>query len=170
MPTCWHYMVGRMFLPAFREGLLRTSPDPELLKRQGVAAPPEGYFECRPVVWFSLAEPWEPSTAVKVRKPDGTTDFVRDMEGNARVGGGLYRIGVAPETAPITWTDYRKGGFDKPEVCNRMSKVARDLLADPQDWRASDRPVPRELWTHVEVWQGGRWVPYEAPSRQTTTA
>lgn len=169
MSTRWHYLVGRLFVPAWREGLLRMSPDPELLKRQGVDRAPEGYYDCRPVVWFSVAEPWEPSTAIKVRGPDGTMQFVRDIDENARRGGGLFRVGVAPETAPISWTDYRKGGFDRPDVCNRMAKAARDLRADPQNWWASDVPVPRALWTAVEEWKGGAWVPYTPPARDTVT-
>lgn len=153
----WHYISGRMFVPTWQEGLIRTSPDPVLMHRQGMADPPPGYFDCKPVAWFSTAEPWEPSMSIKLRRPDGTSDFLRDLASNARHGGGMYRIGVAAATAPLSWTDYRKGGFDKPEVCNRMAKRAKELNADPRNWWASDRPVPRSLWTQVEVWSDARW-------------
>lgn len=156
----WHYISGRMFLPTWEEGLIRTSPDPVLMQRQGISDPPPGYFDCKPVAWFSTAEPWEPSMSIKLRRPDGTTDFLRDLASNARHGNGMYRIGVAAATAPISWTGYRKGGFDRTEVCNRMAKRARELNADPLHWWASAVPVPRALWTRVEVWTAGVWQPY----------
>jgi hypothetical protein len=163
MDVRWHYLPGRSFHPVWQSGVIRRSPDLDAARRSGRTDLPESWFDCRPVVWFSSAEPWEPTTAMKVRRPDGTTEFLRDLEENARQGGGLYRIGVAPATAPYSWTDYRKGGFDRPEVCNRMAKVAKDLRADTRAWWASDRDVPREEWVRVEVWSGGRWVPWTAP-------
>jgi len=164
MSVRWFYLPGRTFQTTWKEGVLKTSPDMETVLRQGRANVPSHYFDCRPVVWFSSAEPWEPSTAMKLRRPDGTTTFLTDLASNARHGGGMFRIGVAPETAPISWTDYRKGGFDRPEVCNRMAKAAKELHADPRNWWASDRAVPRELWTRIDVWTDGRWSPWTAPA------
>ncbi|MCE9638464.1 MAG: hypothetical protein K8T90_22415 [Planctomycetes bacterium] len=156
----WHYITGRMFVPTWQEGVIRTSPDPVLMQRQGIADPPAGYFDCKPVAWFSTADPWEPSMAIKLRRKDGTSEFVRDLAGNARHGGGMYRIGVAAATAPISWTGYRKGGFDMPDVCNRMAKRAKDLNADTRNWWASEVQVPRSLWTRVEVWSDELWKPW----------
>jgi hypothetical protein len=160
----WHYLPGVSFRPVFAAGVIRRSPDLEQVRRSGRSDLPESYLDCRPVVWFSAAEPWEPSTAMSLRRPDGTTEPLRDMEENARRGGGLFRIGVAAATAPFSWTDYRKGGFDRPEVCNRMAKAAKECRADTRAWWASDRDVPREEWVCVETWSGGRWVPWSPPA------
>ncbi|MCG3135645.1 MAG: hypothetical protein HMLKMBBP_03367 [Planctomycetes bacterium] len=162
----WHYMPGRAFRPTFEEGLVRTSPDPELLRRQGVTVVPEGYYDAKPVAWFSAEPVWEPSTALRIRGKDGNPQYVLDMAENARLGGGLFRIGVAPETAPLTWTGYRKGGYDAPDVCNRMAKRAAQIGSDVRKWFASARPVPRAEWIAVETWirpPDGRaplWIPF----------
>lgn len=157
----WHYMPGRAFRPTFEEGLIRTSPDAELLRRQGVTVVPAGYFDSKPVAWFSSEPVWERSTALRVRAKDGNPQYVLDMAENARLGGGLFRIGISPEFAPISWTTYRKGGYDSVEVCNRMAKRAAQIGADVRKWRAADLPVPRALWIAVEEWRDGVWSPFD---------
>lgn len=39
-----------------------------------------------------------------------------------------------------------------------MAGVARAQGSDPGQWFISYRPVPRELWRSVQVWEAGRWV------------
>ena len=106
--TRWHYLPGKAFHPIRAAGVIATSPDLEAMRRERGANVPEAYFDCKPVAWFSTAEPWEPSTALKLRRADGTSDFVRDLDGNARHGGGMYRIGVAAETAPCARSEARR--------------------------------------------------------------
>jgi hypothetical protein len=82
-------------------------------------------------------------------------------------GGGLARIGVAPETAPYTWPEIvERSGI--PEDNAWLIEVL-DLLVwggNPADWRGSFEPIPRDRWVTVEVLGDDGWQPYTTETRR----
>jgi hypothetical protein len=99
MTLAWHYTVG-LKLPLIREsGVLRPTD-------AGIG-PDE-----RPVLWFSTAPYWEPTSAkMRVRTPqerltsiDGLPFRRLSMQENAEMGERLYRFGL-PASALIRWPE-----------------------------------------------------------------
>lgn len=134
----WHYTVGRHLPAILRSGVLR--PTRSKLNDEWFA------------VWFSTLRDWDPAVGLAgltVRTPEEA--------------GGLARIGVEPETAPVTWDGFvRMGGISRLGADLRVSvDVARG--SDPRFWRLSLLPVPATKWRAVEwrsgVREGERWEP-----------
>lgn len=107
----------------------------------------------RPAVWCSTNQDWEP-TATKGSNVWSTH----------RHGGSLARIEIDPAAAPHSWADYKRESGERPKMIARLSAAARSVGADPQDWRVSFDPIPRESWLSIEVFSRGRWVAYETGS------
>src|SRR5690242_12554077 len=79
-PLAWHYTTGENFRLIVESGFL-------LPTAVGI-----GKHE-KPVLWFSVAEFWEP-TAAKMMLQNGQMVNM-GMEGTYKHGGGLARFGVA---------------------------------------------------------------------------
>ena len=92
-----------------------------------------------PAVWFSIRQDWEPS---------------------ATPGLGPARIGVAPIAAPILWADFPRKARLPQQVAKVLAASAKDMGANPRDWRCSLEAVPRSKWRAVEIWYRGRWTPF----------
>lgn len=136
----WHYTVG-VHLPA--------------ILRSGVLRPTRSRFNDEWfAVWFSTLRDWDPAAGLAgltARTPEEA--------------GGIARIGVDPETAPVTWDGFvRMGGISPLGASMRVSvDVARG--SDPKNWRVSLLPVPAAKWRAVE-WRSGmregeRWEPVD---------
>ncbi|MEJ7810419.1 MAG: hypothetical protein WKG32_08400 [Gemmatimonadaceae bacterium] len=173
----WHY-TNTMHLPFILEsGVLRRRTAPELPESEQGDGP--SYLASAPVIWFSTRQFWEPS-AVKILAPrDGggagppvpTTqaylverfrrgDITAAMEMTRRDFGGLARVGVAPEVAPLSWEDYaRRCGRSREDV-RAVRRGARRCGEDPDFWYVSLEPVPRGAWASVELFDfdAGRWL------------
>jgi hypothetical protein len=109
-------------------------------------------------VWFSLNALWE-RTVVKVRGLDefGRWRLLDDPQATFAMLG-WARIGVAAETAPYTWDDFRKrSGLSRKEL-NHLRQVAYQLRARPSEWRLAFEPVPERKWLAVEVHDGKQWT------------
>lgn len=130
----WHYSKGVHFRSIVDDGCLRPAT-------VGVV-PPE-----RPAVWFSGRQVWEPTVAMA----EPMASFAARM-------GGLIRIGVQADVAPHNWTAFRRLSGARREVVRGLTRGARSVGANPDDWRVSFDPVPRERWAAVEVWDAGAWV------------
>jgi len=130
--------------------------------RDGVIKPATAYVPIgeHPIVWFSTAPVWEETANKRLLKPDGTVVNL-DRDGTYARGGGLVRIGVAPETAPYTWGILKVKSRMKPKMAEGLVKAARRCGAKPSEWRGTFDPVPREKWIAVEVWDGTKWVSIE---------
>jgi hypothetical protein len=144
-PLVWHYTTVDCFKRIVRDGVLRPA----------TAAVPQHE---RPVVWFSTNEYWEQSANKALQMSDGRL-IALDMKGTAKHGGGLIRIGVAPERAPHTWNEMRRVARIDRRMARALMHVARRDGADPQQWRGSLEPVSRADWVAVEVFVSGAWVP-----------
>ena len=110
-----------------------------------------------PAVWFSEDQEWEPTAACNWigEKTDGSRNFL-DRDGLYRAHGGLYRIGVRPDDAPLTWEQYKLQIHIT--VQSAMLDGAKALGANPEKWRASTVEVPEKKWLAVQMWNGDEWI------------
>ncbi len=133
----WHYTV----LPKVK--IIKQDPQLRPFGKPGIL----------PAVWFSTEQDWEPTAACnwQAEKADGTKEFL-DRDGLYKAHGGLYRFGVRPEIAPITWDEFSKGLPE--EVIKAMLDGANELGADPAKWRATKASVPQDQWEVVQMWDG----------------
>ncbi len=131
----WHYTTLTKIKIIERDPILR----------------PFGKDGQKPAVWFSKDQTWEPTAACNhlATLADGTEQFL-DMKGLFQVTGGLYRFGVLPEDAPITWEVYRS--LIDPDVGQVMVDGATRLRASPDNWRASLSPIEENKWKVVQMW------------------
>jgi hypothetical protein len=114
-------------------------------------------MEACPVVWFSRNQIWEAAATKGLVKDDGTvTNFT--MEELGQHGGGLYRIGVAQETAPHNWDDFVRIGGIARDVVTELRRIAKKSNASRKDWFASFEPVKQSKWLALEVLVNHKWV------------
>ena len=143
-PTLWHYTFGQHYQRILAEKAIRPS---------------SAYIEPAkfPVVWFSRNRIWEPAAMRSLITEDGDLKPLT-MEELGQQAGGLFRIGVAKETAPHNWDDFvRLSGLPK-DVIIGLRKVAKSRVANLKDWFASFEPVDQSKWLLVEVWQNKAWT------------
>ena len=148
----WHYSKGGHLKSILSEGVIRLSV---------------GDFREQPAaVWFSADQTWEPTVYPK---------FAKDMGKLYRWLGGLVRVGVYPEVAPMRWANYRQACLANTRSSARgrmpsgamsewlsvLALTAEQCGASPDLWRVSLKPVPRSKWIAVETWESGRWQPYQ---------
>jgi hypothetical protein len=81
------------------------------------------------------------------------------MEYTEKNFGGLVRIGVAPETAPLNWHQLKR----EAHMSSRKTKGLEEAIirqgGSVREWYGCFEPVPREKWLVVEIRDHGEWVP-----------
>lgn len=147
----WHYTVGIRYQLIERDGVIKPA----------TAFVPQGE---KPIVWFSLNQQWEKTADKSVKDEDGTLRHLNTAE-TAEVGGGLVRIGVAPETAPHDWKTLRELSGMTSAMAQGMYHAAIDKGARPGEWRGTFQAVPRSKWTAIEIFENGEWVPQAAAQK-----
>jgi hypothetical protein len=143
----WHYTTGLNFTGIAKSGVLRPAtlhvPDGE-----------------SPAVWFTASPRWEETANKAVARGPGKMPRTLSREETERVANGLYRIGVAPETAPHPWHEYQRISGARSRMIKALERIAmRDGSNPREDWFVSFRPVARRLWIAVEQWDGSAWQP-----------
>ena len=139
----WHYTVGNHIQSILSDRMLKPA----------TARVPEGE---RPVVWFSVNQVWELTANKGWQNNDGTIRTLSKEE-TAQYANGLYRIEVAPETAPLTVYEFRKRSGISSRVWKGLLHAAEEVGASPAEWRVSFDPVPAELCLRIERWEVGVW-------------
>jgi hypothetical protein len=134
----WHYTVVNSLQKILADGAIRPSP-------LGAAKGQKG------VVWFSLAEDWDPSANRWWRSPEGTAKQL-GKDQTIVLGSGLARIGVAPGLATIDWKTYKEQSGAPPKVVRVVYDAAIKAGSRPSLWYATFASVPRSEWKAVEVW------------------
>ena len=140
----WHYTFGHNFQ--------RILADRTITPSTAYAVK-----EARPVVWFSRNQIWEASATKGLVTDDGTVMNLT-MEELRDQGGGLYRIGVAQETAPHNWDDFVRIGKISREVALELRRFAKLRNSNRKDWFVSFEPVVQDKWVAVEVLDNHTWV------------
>jgi hypothetical protein len=142
----WHYTVGGNFASIYHSGAIQ---------------PATAYIEVgeKPIVWFTTEEFWEPTVTKGIRRPDGTVENLGMRELIAE-GFLLWRIGVAPETAPYNWSELKKLSGMPSGIATRLAKVAKKQRGNPSKWRGTFTPVRAESWKAIEYFNRLEWVPF----------
>ena len=142
-PRKWHYTVGARFLSIVSDGMIKLA----------TAGLP---IDEKPIVWFSTNPDWE-QTANKLSLAYGK--LIRlDRARTAELGGGLVRIGVAPETAPHDWCALKELSGMSGRVAQGLYRAAIEMGAHPGDWWGAFDAVSRSKWEVVQVYQDGTWI------------
>ena len=136
----WHYTVGIYLDKILRDGMLLTEAKTtaEELFRGQVGA-----------LWFSSNELWE-RTAGKGES--------RTMQENHELYGGLVRFGVEPADDLLPWAKFRRVNGMSGKMAKGLARTGRAAGACPGEWYVSLKPVPKERWVAIEIWDGGQWI------------
>jgi hypothetical protein len=156
-PRLYHYTTADRFASILRDGFIRHEKYHEPLER--------------PAVWFTFAETFECTAYKLLLAPDCRT-VVATLEEMVKHCGGLVRIVVAPETAPVDWDTWKATSHVSRQTASAFYKYASRLGSRPRrDWRITYVPIPRSAWLSVE-WAGAdqRWQPIPADQWTTWTA
>lgn len=139
----WHYTTGDKFAQIVESGEIRPA-------KRGV---PKGE---RPAVWFSINQEWEPTANKLSLKPDGTLVSLTKHQ-TFELANGLARIGVASETAPHDWAEFKQLSRVRSDMARSLYQAALQQGSKPSWWFVSFDSVPRSKWIAVEIWGGSRW-------------
>ncbi len=111
----------------------------------------------KPAVWFSANQTWDPAANLPWQDPDGST--VRLSKDQTFVmGGGLARIGIAPQTAPHDWKTFKQQSGISPKAAKEIYNTAIQGGSRPGQWFASFENVPKSKWLTIEILEGDAWV------------
>src|ERR1022692_422884 len=116
----WHYTIGQNYRLILADKAIKPSVAYTAFKKW-------------PVVWFSRNQVWEAEATKGMESADGTWQQLTQAE-LGEVGGGLYRIGVAPETAPHDWDHFVRMSGIVREIALGLRRVAKAKGANHKDW------------------------------------
>lgn len=140
----WHYTTGQKLPSIKADGVILTS---EFICRKE-----------REAVWFSSNPLWEKSAAKGWYDPlTGREGMFQTMEEHVEHCGGLFRIGVAPETAPHDWNAFRRLSGILPKYANGLRSLGYEWGARISEWFVSFEPVPQTEWLTIEKWEHDAW-------------
>jgi len=142
----WHYTIGKYLLSILEDGKLKRE------------AKEHGKRVYEPVVWFSTNPLWEETANKKIVGKGGSLPVTKE---NTRLHGrGLARIEVFPEAAPYTWADYRQKSKSGKKYLDVLESTAIEDGAKPEEWRVSYKPVFKNQWLAIEVWDSktNTWI------------
>lgn len=129
----WHYTGTSSMKLIAESGFIRLAPKgfPTKLNTDG------SVHYAPPLAWFSTNQYLERSVFYHLA--------------------GVWRIGVAPETAPIRFTETRVFTEMDPELQLAAWDATSRVGCDLREWRCSTRLVHREKWLAVEIFSNGAW-------------
>ena len=140
----WYYTTGQKLSQIMEAGELQPA-------RIGTAR------KEKPAVWFSANQEWEPAANLPWQDPGGS-QLRLSKDQSYVLGGGLARIGVAPEEAPHDWKAFKRLSGISSSVAKELYNAAIQAGSRPAQWFASFDAVPRSKWLAVEVLDGTDWV------------
>ncbi|MCA9439556.1 MAG: hypothetical protein KC964_02025 [Candidatus Omnitrophica bacterium] len=141
--TKWHYTTEERLHAILTDGYIRQAT---------VGIP----VHEKPAAWFSINPDWE-QTANKMYKDASGNHYKGTMETTYRFGG-LARIGVQDEAAPMTWAVFKRLSGITATDANALEKTAKSKGSNPYHWFASFDPVYDHQWVSIEIYDGRNWA------------
>ncbi len=112
-------------------------------------------------LWLSTNPVWEASI-VKSTFRDGARILLSKPEIQI-LGQGLFRFEVQRGDHICAWQDFiARSGID-PDLARRLEVAGRERGADPAAWHGALRPIPRDEWLEIALWDASaaQWEPVE---------
>lgn len=154
----WHYtyshnidaiLDSRQLVPPCLSGLAMAYDNTPLANHPQTKADAK-------MLLFSENAVWEPASYRGIVQ-DGRVVDLHNREDYARVGLGIFRIGVnAGVLTPYAMLTRRAGVSNKMD--RSLRQTARDIGGDPNQWWGTLKPVPVKQWVAFEVLVGDDWV------------
>ena len=141
VPRLWYYTTARELNEIIISGELKAA----------------AIAKEKPAVWFSANQQWEPIANMPWRDPRGLPRRL-SKDQTFVLGGGLARIGVAPEVAPHDWKAFKQLSGISSKTAKEVYNTAVQSGSRPGQWFASFQSVPRRKWLAIEVLDGDAWV------------
>lgn len=111
----------------------------------------------RRAVWATTSPVWDNTANKFYIGPDGSQRW-GTRETTELFYGGLARIVLPPEAAPLSWSQFvRLSGISSARA-RQLVRSGRQFGSVPANWRVSFDPIPVDQWLQVEVFYGGEWV------------
>ena len=106
-------------------------------------------------IWFSENQGLEKAQWLISGKPASLNRVIEEF-------GTLFRIGVAPETAPSSWNEFKRG-LEEVQVADDKAEMPGSRPSQWPGWWASFPAVPYNKWIAIELWdcKDGQWTPAE---------
>lgn len=160
----WHYTVGDLILRIVETGTIlrerETLAEGDAIQERLVG---EDLAPSRPAVWFTTGGDWDPTADKSILANNGARIVLLTTTGTEAVHGGLFRIGVDADVAPIGWTEFRRTSGETASRLNRLAKSALRQGVAVNSWRVSWEPVPRAAWRTIERRDAGKWKECSQP-------
>ena len=108
-------------------------------------------------VWFSANQEWDPAANLPWQDPGGSQSRL-SKDQTYVLGGGLARIGVAPQTAVHDWKAFKRLSGISAKAAKEVYNTAVQAGSRPGQWFASFESVLKSQWLRVEILDGDDWV------------
>lgn len=135
-PRLFHYTIGRHLARIVGDGRLNPSEPFSGTQVTGV--------------WLSANPVWEEAVVKSVLR-DGARVALSKQEIHA-LGQGLARFEVAGGDHICTWQEFVvRSGIDA-DLVRHLEVSGRARGADPAEWYTAMRPIPRDEWLALSLW------------------
>jgi hypothetical protein len=142
----WHYTTGDVFKRILKQGaILPDKSEPDNPKE-------------RPTVTFSTNQDWERTRYRVGRLPDGQLVMMGKKLLN-QFCGGLIRIGVHPNLAPMDWHEMKDRVGLSRNALKGIYEFALNVGARTSQWFSTFLPIPEDQWLSVQKYTTeGTWI------------
>jgi hypothetical protein len=143
----FHYTIGRHLPRIVADGRLMPS---DSFPGTALAA-----------LWLSTNPVWEASIVKSTFQ--GGVRVLLDKEQIRDLGQGLFRFEVQSGGHICTWREFiARSGID-PDLARRLEATGRDRGADPAEWYGALRPILRDEWLEIALWDASaaQWEPVQ---------
>ncbi|MBN2475115.1 MAG: hypothetical protein JXB62_10940 [Pirellulales bacterium] len=144
MQVLWYYTTAKRLQEILAAGELRPATMGRSRKE-------------KPAVWFSAHPEWDAAANEPWQAPDGSVARL-NKDQTYVLGGGLARIGVAPEDAPHDWKAFKQLSGISPKIAKEIYNAAVQAGSRPGQWFASFEAIPQSKWLATEILEGDAWV------------
>jgi len=140
----WHYTLT--------DRLLRIVADARIRRAKAMVSGGE-----RAAVWFSCRSSWEPTATKLYKSAQGEVRRATIPEMITKCGP-LVRIEARSSVARYSWVEHRRIGQIDARMADGLERAAREIGAEPNDWRVIYRDVALRDIVSVEAsLDGATW-------------
>jgi hypothetical protein len=167
----WHYTYSSNIGSILRRSVLLPpcmTPGSAVVEQQvrnaGLDPNSNAHKADASLLLFSQREDWEPASFRGYRTWYGSTIDLLELEDYEEHGIQVYRIGV-PRSLLHPWVRLKEMSKMPTGMGRELEKIARDIGSNPFDWFGTTRPVPRDKWAAIEIYNPGTetWEAFPPP-------